>query len=1025
MSRDELFDRNSVRNALKLWHHSQKLGEHPFAQLKIVELQRQQERVSYSDSVAGLGITVRHVLSKAIEQLKPDNSSPDYNNPQWRHYVILSQQYIKERRASQIRDMLGVSESGYFKDQRTALERLVSTLREMEEKAAITPVEDESAESPIADRTPVGWSASPTHNLPIQHTPFIGRKTELERLKFLLESPSCRLLTLVGPGGIGKTRLAIEAARQSLSQYSDGLCWIPLESLTSGDFLLTTIKEVMFPHTRGQSNGEQQLFTYLRHKEVLLILDNFEHLLSHAYVVSELLQHASRIKIITTSRERLNLLGEWVLEISGMQIPTESTLINEQSEGYDAVRLFINAARRHQPDLTFTTSDKNAIIKICQLLDGMPLGIELAADWLSILSCGELVGELEKNFDLLSTTMQDLPSRHRSIRSVFNYSWNLLTPTEQLLFRRLSIFQSSFSRESAESITGSKLILLRSLRGKSLLFTNQFNRYTIHGLLRQYVYEELEKTPNELFLIKDAHSHYFLNLVKNHLHKLYGGSEQQAILQTFQLELAEIRLAWEWAIQHHPLEQVIECAIPLYLVYLMVGMNQDGNILFGAARMNFQHHFAHPHLEDYSAFLLGLQAHFQYRLGWQEQSQNNFRISLEHLQHDRSSFYFNFIAMLSIVANTTTSADTPLSLYKQAITYFTQTNHYWALATTHFAYAVLIYRLEPMDKHKLMQGLLTESLNIRQQINDYWGIPQCYDYLGHINYELGHYDEAERWAQKSLACYQELNDQLGVAYAFFSLGQIAGSQALYPKAQQFYQQCLDLYREYGNPQELSSALASLGYITFLRGDLNMAESYYNESLELSRKNCDTSSIAWSLHNLGDLFFARGQHDLAYNYYKQSHQLHISVSPYSWGSVVALGKLGRTHLALDQPQTALNCFVQAFDLAVQTNQRREAADLLMEIVQFLYLDPQYNPFVAVQLLSLITSSGCSIHIKQKAQVHLHQLAQQLGTAQFVKAQEASHALTLSAVLTILPTTTPQITENYPPTSLQPPTPQSIL
>ena len=340
-------------------------------------------------------------------------------------------------------------------------------------------IKEKAAEVPIS------------HNLPIQSTPFLGREEELAELTKLLENPTCRLITLVGPGGIGKTRLSIHIASQKINAFPDGVYFIPLASAISIDFLISTIADALNFTFYGSKEPKVQLFNHLSEKKMLLLMDNFEHLLAGADLIADMIEVSPQTKVLVTSRERLNLKGEWLLEVKGMSCPKNDKA--DQLENYSAVQLFLQTAQRTNSAFTLSDEDKPYLIRICQLIKGMPLGIELAAAWVRMLSCREIVKEIERNIDFLATSFRDIPERHRSLRAVFEHSWNLLSEPERNVFKKISIFRGGFDREGAHKVSGASLPILSTLVDKSLLYRKPSERYEIHELLRQYAEEKLNE----------------------------------------------------------------------------------------------------------------------------------------------------------------------------------------------------------------------------------------------------------------------------------------------------------------------------------------------------------------------------------------------------------------------------------------------------------------------------------------------------------------------------------------------------
>lgn len=280
----------------------------------------------------------------------------------------------------------------------------------------------------------------PIVRIPIPATPFIERPTELHQITALLDNPDCRLVTIVGPGGIGKTRLAIQAATDRTNAFHDGVYFIPLVSVQSGDFLPREIASILRFSFQGASRPREELLQYLANRKVLLILDNFEHLVGSAQLVADILENAGGVKVLVTSREWLNLQQEWVVPVDGMGYPSgDARDLTGDAGAYGAIKLFAACARRVCPRFS-VEEDLQAVIKICQLVEGMPLCIELAATWLRAIPASESMNQVDVNF--LSTTARNVPERHRSMRAAFDYSWKLLSLNESLVLMRMRLLSS-------------------------------------------------------------------------------------------------------------------------------------------------------------------------------------------------------------------------------------------------------------------------------------------------------------------------------------------------------------------------------------------------------------------------------------------------------------------------------------------------------------------------------------------------------------------------------------------------------
>ncbi|HEV2583398.1 MAG TPA: helix-turn-helix domain-containing protein [Ktedonobacteraceae bacterium] len=327
--------------------------------------------------------------------------------------------------------------------------------------------------------------AGPVHHVPSQPTAFVGRSRELAYLQRLLDAPDSRLMTIVGPGGSGKTRLAVEAAHRNRTSFAHGAHFVSLAAVTSADAWLFAIADVLEYSLVGHEAPAVQLAASLRDKTVLLLLDNVEHVLDGVPVLVDLLAGAPHLKLLITSRERLNLHGEWVLPLDGLDYPLTADADDDHLASYSAVQLFVQSAQRVQPDFALQGMAPD-VLRICQQVEGMPLALELAAAWVRLLPCSHIAEQLAASLDFLASPLRDVPERHRSLRAVFDQAWNVLSPPEQAALARLSVFRGPFDLEAAREIGGASLPVLASLADKSLLQVSGPGWYALHELLRRY-----------------------------------------------------------------------------------------------------------------------------------------------------------------------------------------------------------------------------------------------------------------------------------------------------------------------------------------------------------------------------------------------------------------------------------------------------------------------------------------------------------------------------------------------------------
>jgi DNA-binding SARP family transcriptional activator/predicted ATPase len=341
------------------------------------------------------------------------------------------------------------------------------------------------------------WRPRP---LPIPVTPFIGREKELSDIAGLLADPGCRLLTVVGLCGMGKTRLVLQTALAQQAIFSDGVAFASLANIQSTRFQASTLAGALKLTLSPGEDDWTQINTFLGSKEMLLVVDNVDHLLSSGREnglndiqekLFSLLQSAPRLKLLVTSRQRLDLIGEWVYEIQGLALP--ETAGAHELAGNSAVKLFLDSARRVDSEFASGLEDLQPILQICHLVDGSPLGIELAASWVRVLTCKEIAEEITRSIDFLGTELANVPEKHNSMRAIFDQSWDLLLPAEKQVLARLSNFGGVFSRDAAEREAGASLATLSGLVNKSLIHRVGAGQFKLHNLVRRYAALHLHK----------------------------------------------------------------------------------------------------------------------------------------------------------------------------------------------------------------------------------------------------------------------------------------------------------------------------------------------------------------------------------------------------------------------------------------------------------------------------------------------------------------------------------------------------
>jgi predicted ATPase/DNA-binding SARP family transcriptional activator len=703
--------------------------------------------------------------------------------------------------------------------------------------------------APLPPRTP-----APLHNLPAQTTPFIGRETELAELTQLLARPDLRLLTIVGPGGMGKTRLAQELAATHLDRFEHGVYFVRLGPLASAESIIPAIAEALNFSFYSGSSPEQQLHHYLREKQVLLLMDNYEHLLDGVNIVVELLKAAPGLKIVATSRARLNVREEQSYSISGIDFPDE--VLAKDIEQFSAVKLFLKSARRIRSDFALTAGDVGSVGRICRLVQGMPLALILAATWVEVLSLAEIAEELGRSLDFLAGNLRDLPERQQSMRAVFDHSWRLLTEQEQEVFRQMSVFRGGFTREAAEMVTGATLLTLRALVNKSLLQHTPAGRYEIHELLRQYAVaqldraEKLDQTVAGGEAVRERHSAYYCAFVQAREADLKGARQQPALAE-IEADHENIWLAWNWAAEQGQVERLAQAIDGLALFHDWRGRFQEGEIAYRLAAERLAAALSAEELLILTK-LLTWQALFCRRLGQPERASRLFQESLLCLNSGRLADRdtrlekaFVLLEMGKYLAYT--DRQEAKRLLGQSLILYQALGDRWATARVLASLGSIAWHLSSYEEAKQR---LQESLVIRQELGDQRGMAKTLNMLGRVIRHQGQLEACEQLQRESLVILQKLGDQDSLAQVRLDLGISLGWLGRFTEGVSLLEESLVIYSNLGHRSGLALANFHLGEVKLHLGWYEQARAHQRTALALFGETGDQRGIGFSLGGLG-------------------------------------------------------------------------------------------------------------------------------------------------------------------------------
>jgi predicted ATPase/DNA-binding SARP family transcriptional activator/Tfp pilus assembly protein PilF len=638
---------------------------------------------------------------------------------------------------------------------------------------------------------PATVSAGPSGQLlPSAPTRFLGRETELAQIAQQIADPACRLLTLVGPGGIGKTRLALQAASQLQRDFPDGVYHVSLVAVDTVERLISEINSIIGLSGQGHSDQLARLFDALRHQHTLLVLDNVDDLALAAPLLASFLTATRAPKVLVTSRERLNIQGEWVLDIQGLTVPSSEH--DPQAEQYSAVQLFLQSARRARSDLVLTADDLVAIVQICQLVEGMPLAIELAAAWVRVLSPAEIAYELEQNLALLTTEMRDVPERHRSISAVFAQSWERLSSDERRVLRCLAVFVDGFQRAAAAEVANASPATLAALADKSLIRRDSSGRYAMHELLRQFVAARLAEDPSEEYETHCRHSRYYLTLL-DRSDDFMLGPYQRSTLNQLAAEFDNLDAAWEWAIQQALWSEINQAIDGLHRFCDLRGWFQDGMAMLQLLRTALNPNSATP-LEQ----LLYARATVRYGalLCWQG-------------PFDEAHYWLH-----------------------EGLNLLQQHNQELDVAFSELWLGMVAYQ---QSEYAEAQHWVQAGLAIYERLGNRHGMAWSRDMLGDLAGEQGDYPTARQMLIESVNEFSALGDQASTAWSLNNLGRVLVLMNEQPEARQLFEESLELFRTLSDLHGSSMVLLNLGELALNAGDFATAEGHFREALDMARQ----------------------------------------------------------------------------------------------------------------------------------------------------------------------------------------------
>ena len=796
-------------------------------------------------------------------------------------------------------------------------------------------------------RTPLG-------NLPVPSTPLIGREQELEALTQLILREEVRLVTLTGPGGTGKTRLGLQAAANLSEAFTEGTFSVSLAANTDAKLVMSTIAQTFGIFENPVRSVTEGVIAHLHEKKLLLLLDNFEHLVAAAPIVAELLAACPQLKILVTSRTVLHLTGEHEFPVAPLAMPNPKHIVTLAAlTQYAAIKLFVQRAAAAKPDFVLTQENAPAVAEICFRLDGLPLAIELAAARLKLFSPQTMLARLGSRFELLKGGARDMPARHHTLQQAIAWSYDLLCTEEKWLFRRLAVFSGGCPLDAVEVVCRAENVLpcsalevIAALVDKSLLRQDQMAedepRFVMLETIREYALECL-RASEDWEAARRAHADFFLALALQAEPELTG-PKQKIWLTKLEREHDNFRAVLKWVEETGEAEHGLRLGGALWRFWLVRGYMIEGRerltallALPGAAQRTRER-----------AKLL------------------NGAATIIHEMGDYPTAHLFLLESLEIWRE----------LGDKKAEAAVLNNLSW----------IAVMRCE----FDTARALSAESLFLYRELSDKRGIALALNNLGWAANLQGDFKTGRALHESGLGLRREIGDERGIAFVLISLGWIEGIQGYYEKATSLLEEAYGRLKALEDKQLMAIALSYQSIAAIVHGDFARAQTFLEESAPLIKEVGSKWGLAFYCHTSGIVAHEQGNNCLAEELLEESLSLFRGLEN-KWGMAYVLNFRGHIKLEKNDMDCALACYKESLHLSKETGNKLGVANALFGFGRLSHTAGNQNRaarlFAVAEVLHLTTGAPFPAYVRKHFERAVAAARTELGEEAFAAEYEA--------------------------------------